>query len=227
MAETAGNIPDAVVASARAIVRVGLGRGFVVRAGESRFVITAAHCLPRSSYPRPHLANGINQLTLRKIIGPLRSKQRTIWGELCALSLTDDVAVLSEPDCQDLSDQQDKFVAFTEAAITIGKPPKFVAPYLWDEEPGTEAFVLSLNGEWQACTVHNNGRFLRLKNGDVKSGMSGSPIINNDGAAIGLISTSGGGHSINPSLMDCLPPWLLRKLDVTRSSRPSSRSIRC
>jgi len=43
--------------------------------------------------------------------------------------------------------------------------------------------------------------------------MSGSPIIDANGAAIGLISTGDG--DMNPSLTDCLPPWLLRKLDVT------------
>jgi hypothetical protein len=64
------------------------------------------------------------------------------------------------------------------------------------------------------ATLHNGGRFLSIKlEGGVKRGMSGSPIIDVNGAAIGLISTSGGELSWNPSLMDCLPPWLLRKLD--------------
>jgi hypothetical protein len=42
--------------------------------------------------------------------------------------------------------------------------------------------------------------------------MSGSPIIDIIGAAIGLVSTGG-----TPSLMDCLPPWLLRELDTEKS----------
>ena len=46
----------------RAVVQVGDGRGFVVGAGEyDRYVITAAHCLPRQ--PKPHLANGVPELT--------------------------------------------------------------------------------------------------------------------------------------------------------------------
>jgi hypothetical protein len=44
----------------------------------------------------------------------------------------------------------------------------------------------------------------------IKSGMSGSPIIDSDGRAIGLGSTSGGGehggHNVNPNLLDYLPP---------------------
>jgi hypothetical protein len=39
---------------------VGDGRGFVVSAGEYRFVITAAHCLPQ--HPSPHLANRLRAL---------------------------------------------------------------------------------------------------------------------------------------------------------------------
>ena len=59
--------------------------------------------------------------------------------------------------------------------------------------------------------VHNGGRFLWIKTDHgFQSGMSGSPIINDSGAAIGIVSTSGGDANIAPSLSDCLPPWLLR-----------------
>jgi len=44
--------------------------------------------------------------------------------------------------------------------------------------------------------------------------LSGSPIVDANGWAIGLISTSGDNQHVSPSLMDCLPPWLLRKLDM-------------
>jgi hypothetical protein len=202
--------------TAKSVVQVGKGRGFIVSAGESRYVVTAAHCLPRSRYPKPHLGNGVPELTFPKIIGPLGKKERTIWAELCALSLNDDVAVFAEPDGQELYDQRTEYETFTEAAITIGKPPAVVPSYQWGATPGTAAFVLSLEGKWQRCTVHNGGRFLRTTNhGDnhIKGGMSGSPIIDETGAAIGLISTGDG--DMNPGLMDCLPPWLLRKLDGT------------
>src|SRR5436309_16127395 len=89
----------------RAVVQVGEARGFVVSAGEDdRYVITAAHCLPRSRFPRPSLANDYTDLTLQRIIGPLGSKrhERTISAELCFLDLVDDVAVLGEPDSQEL-----------------------------------------------------------------------------------------------------------------------------
>jgi hypothetical protein len=198
----------------RAVIRVGYGRGFIVSAGESRYVITAVHCLPRYRIPRPHLANSVPELTFRNALGPLASKQRTIWAELCAISLTDDFAAFSEPDAQVLNEQHEQYEKFTEPAMTIGKPPEVVEPNEWRITPGMAAWVLSLDCEWQPCTVHNGGRFLSIKlEGGIKRGMFGSPIIDANGAAIGLISTSGDELSWNPSLMDCLPPWLLRKLD--------------
>ena len=40
--------PAAVVAARQAIIQTSTGgRGFIVRAGEDRYVITAAHCLPK------------------------------------------------------------------------------------------------------------------------------------------------------------------------------------
>ena len=42
-----------------AVVEVGHGRGFIVGAtDDTRYVVTAAHCLPRWRYPRPHLDLG-------------------------------------------------------------------------------------------------------------------------------------------------------------------------
>lgn len=151
---------QAFAAAKRAVIQVGAGRGFIVSAGESRYVITAAHCLPR--YPDPHLANGMNELTYSKIIGKLASKRATISAELCAFSPTDDLAVLSEPDGQRY-DQCAQYEKFTAAAIPVGKSASEPAPPLGNEDdPGTKAFMLSLDGEWQSCTVQNGGRFLMI-----------------------------------------------------------------
>jgi S1-C subfamily serine protease len=201
----------------RAVVRVGDGRGFVVSASEyDRYVVTAAHCV--SKHPTPHLANDANELT-RAIIGPLGRKKPTIWAALCADNLIDDIAVFSEPDGQVLSDECECYGKFTAAAaLVIGKPPVAVEPYNWRTTTGTAAWVLSLDRKWQPCLVQNGGRFLGIKDVSIEAGMSGSPIIDANGAAIGLISMGNGGgdygYSVNPSLMDCLPPWLLRKLDA-------------
>jgi hypothetical protein len=217
------NLPKTLMTSA--VVKVGAGRGFVVGAEhEQRYIITAAHCLPRSRYPRPHLANGCSELAFPRIIGPLGSKraERTIWAELCVLNLTDDVAVLAEPDGQSLWDESDRYLQFTEpAALTVERSPAALEPYLWKTVPGKSGWVLSLDRTWVPCTVHNGGRFLTISGAKIEGGMSGSPILNAEGAAIGLISTAGDtdnmrpnltGDNMHPSLTDCLPPWLLRKL---------------
>jgi hypothetical protein len=131
----------------RAVIQVGdAGRGFVVSAGETRYVVTAAHCLQR--YPKPHLANSVLELTYPKIIGKLTSKRTTIWAELCVISYTDDLAVFSEPDEQQLYDRCAEYEKFTKAAMPVGKSPEALAPHLWESHPGTPAFMLSLDGEW-------------------------------------------------------------------------------
>jgi Trypsin-like peptidase domain len=220
---TAGARVSMFEVAKRAVVRVGGGRGFVVSAGDDRYVLTAAHCLPHSRFPRPHLANSVSDLTFRKIIGPLASKQRTICAELCVLNLIDDVAVFTEPDCQALWDENDQYGAFTEQAMMIGQSPQVRPPYECTVETETPARLLSLDGQWLDCTVQNNGRFLTVRQGNqlIKPGMSGSPIVNADGAAIGLVSTSGDGgdSNVHPSLADCLPAWLSRKLDVASAGR--------
>jgi hypothetical protein len=63
-----------------------------------------AHCLPR--HPKPHLANGVPELTYANLIGPLANDERTIWAGLVVDNLVDDVAVLAEPDGHELSDDQ-------------------------------------------------------------------------------------------------------------------------
>jgi len=210
-----------------AVIRVGAGgRGFIVSAGEDeRYVITAAHCLPRSQYPSPHLANSSRELAFPNFLGPLGQKKRTIWAALCAINLCDDFAVLEAPGGQALYEQCAEYEKFTETpTMTIGISPGALAPHLWknDPDPGKPAWILSLDGEWQRCVVYNGGRFLTLKTEQkIEGGMSGSPIIDDKGAAIGVISTaSDGGDNLGPSLTDCLPAHLLRKLRPKRPREP-------
>jgi hypothetical protein len=202
------------------VVQVGNGRGFVIDAADSRYIVTAAHCLPRLRYPFPHLANSIQELTFPRIIGPLGSKcsKHSIWGELHVLSLTDDIAAFAGPDNQALCDEADEYEQFTEVAISVGAAPPARPPYEWDAVPGAPAWVLSLDLQWLPCTVHSNGRFLVSADARIESGMSGSPILNVDGAAIGLISTGDGQEFGNrhPSLAGCLPPWLSMLLPLAR-----------
>jgi hypothetical protein len=146
-----------------------------------------------------------------------KDHEQTGWAELVEFSATSDFAVFSEPDGQDLYEECKRYEELTRPAIMLGRPPVALKPHESEVGTETEAWVLSLDGKWLRCTVQNGGRFLAIREGNdlIKGGMSGSPIIDINGAAIGLVSTSGGaGFSFNPSLLDCLPPWLLRTLDV-------------
>ncbi len=56
--------------------------------------------------------------------------------------------------------------------------------------PGAPAWLVSIDQSLGAMHGSHNGQFLSLRGVKIESGMSGSPILNADGAAIGLISTS-------------------------------------
>src|SRR6266849_2635913 len=122
-------IESALKAAKRAVVQVGDGRGFIVSAGDARFIITAAHCLPW--HPKPHLGNDITELTYQNILGRLGATRRTVWAELAADDIASDVAVLAKPDGQELYDQCRRYETFTRSAIMIGRPPE--APSLWQK----------------------------------------------------------------------------------------------
>ncbi len=102
----------------KAIVQVGHGgRGFIVGARD-RFVVTAAHCVPIEHIPTPDMSNGPEQLTFPNIIGPL-GETPTIWCELCAYGLTDDIAAFCEPEVDD----QDQYVKVHRCCSLCGWQP--------------------------------------------------------------------------------------------------------
>jgi hypothetical protein len=77
--------------------------------------------------------------------------------------------------------------------------------------PEAPAWLVSIDQSLGAMHGSHNGRFLSLRGVKIESGMSGSPILNADGAAIGLISTSSEDDdmgNVHPSIMGRLPPWL-------------------
>src|SRR5262245_43442930 len=118
----------------RAVVRVGDGRGFIVEAGWRRVIITAAHCLPHF----PPCLSDLDERTDDKLLGPLGGGT-TVWAECLFADPIADIAVLGEPDNQELSDQWEKYEEFTAAA----KPLRIA-----DAPEDGDAFMLSLDQHW-------------------------------------------------------------------------------
>jgi hypothetical protein len=195
-----------------AVIRVGDGRGFIVKdAGKARLglrieriVITAAHCLP--DLPRCHPGSDPQERTYQALLGSL-GQEPTVWAECLFADPIGDIAVLGAPDDQKLH------VAYEKLVTAIGPLP------IGDAAEESSARLLSLDGEWFGCRVQhiNNGPLWIIDATKfIVGGMSGSPILADDGSAIGVVSVSSGRdtqHHIdggpNPRLAYHLPARFL------------------
>jgi hypothetical protein len=219
----------------RSILSVGDGRGFVVDgAFGQHFVITAAHCLP--TVPPPHLGRDRDEYTFEKLLAPLGEKP-SVSAECVFVDTIADIAVLSAPweSPYDPEFETPEFEKMTEAlpAMTLAVLPDLsygkVTAGQYSERIREErrAWVLSLDGRWIECAATYDGRLFTITNGieHVVDSISGSPIIAESGAAIGLVSTvrttasdaalrnaGASWQTRSPGLIDSLPGWLLNEI---------------
>jgi hypothetical protein len=193
------------------IVRVGAGRGFVLEGPRGRYVITAAHCLPK--LPPATLGAYTEELTYRSLLGPLGKKPK-IWAECLFVDPLSDVAVLGAVDNQKLGEQAEAYEAMLEAL-----PPFPVA----DVPVRGEVWLYALDGRWFSAEVSrlpgSRGFYLTGTAEAIRGGMSGSPIRLASGKAIGVVSTSMGSageedhrEACGIALTRALPVWLVREL---------------
>jgi hypothetical protein len=179
-----------------AVIRVGDGRGFVVKdlAAErrgfhwKRIVITAAHCLP--FFPPCHAASDLEERTYRALLGPL-GREPTVWAECLFADPIADVAILGGPDNQVLLEEHEKYVELVEAVepLVIARAPKKPT------STRARARLLSLNGRWFECGVRWSGGFgfwIDDAAEGIVGGMSGSPILDENGQAVGMVTISAG-----------------------------------
>jgi hypothetical protein len=212
----------------RGVLRVGHGRGFVVELdNEDRVVITAAHCWgPRLPYN--HIADhGVNRS--KRLLGPLERKRPTVWAELLFADPVADIAVLGEPDSQALPMEWEAYLQLlaTMQPLTIADAPaqtrtyeKFEGGEYPIDRPGKGPVrLLSLDGSWVAAQAERREWRLWVAPAElVAAGMSGSPIVDPAGAAIGIVcSGSSSDACLNPVIVERLPAWLLRNLAGQRS----------
>jgi hypothetical protein len=198
----------------RAVVRVGDGRGFIVEAERERWVYSAAHCLPWLP-PRPDEdgARAIGSLgephekTYAELLGSLGGAT-TVWTECVFCDPISDVAVLGKPHDDNRFELTEQYWKLIDDDIV----PLRVAG-LTDRET---AWMLSLDLRWFRCRAAPTGAGLWVSDCEecIEAGMSGSPILNDAGHAIGLVSVSSVNcraadtNSMNPALARSLPRWL-------------------
>ena len=192
----------------RAVITVGEGRGFVVEGGRQRLVITAAHCL--SHFPPCAAFSHPEERTYQDLLGPLGEPPK-VWAECLFADPIGDIAVLGSPDSQALSEQSEAYEALMEstAALVIGDAPNKGA-----------GWTLTLDGQWFQCDLmHQDSRLWIIgAANNIEGGMSGSPIINDNCFAIGVVCAAEGTDGArwpsgpNPRLVHNLPGWLLKEL---------------
>jgi hypothetical protein len=124
----------------RAVIRVGEGRGFVVKGRWDYFVITAAHCLP--FVPRCDSVALIAERIYQNLLAPL-GQAPTVSAECMFMDPIADIAVLGPPDKQALCEQSD---AYQELLADMS-----ALPILAKAPDKGKALLLSLAGNWFAC----------------------------------------------------------------------------
>jgi hypothetical protein len=169
---------------------------------------TAAHCLPE--LPPVHPASCTSERTYR-IVGPLGGEP-SVFAECLFVNPVADLAVLGPPDGHNVDVEWDEFI---EQHRSLGVS-------FWRNELPTRAWLLSLDGEWNPClvrhSVNGGGLWITEAKDGIRGGMSGSPILADEGKVLGLVSVSRGSTEFhteggpNPSLRNNLPLWLVEQL---------------
>jgi hypothetical protein len=118
------------------------------------------------------------------LLGPLRKKP-TVWAECFFVDPVADIAVLGTPDSQELSRQADAYEELVESLtpLRIAEAPE-----------NSHAWLLSLKGVWFGCTVEivrDGPLWVSNPAQPILGSMSGSPIISDDGKAIGVMCCGG------------------------------------
>ncbi len=175
------------------VVKVGGGRGFVIEhpdfetvqsrkrsnSGKSRLVVTAAHCLPDSP---PAIASSLlADRTYPDLLRSLDGTKSNVWSECLFADPVADIALLGCPDEQELHEEADAYHALTDDVPALAI----------DTARSGRGWLLALDGvRWIPTTIRLDsdlyGTVLWID--PPEDGMSGSPILNDAGRAVGIVA---------------------------------------
>ena len=194
--QSSERIPAHIAKLASAVVRVADGRGFLIEIDDEPHpvVVTASHCLPQ--LPEP-----LGPAIYPDVISAI-GKKPTIAAECYFVDPIADVALLGciAPDVEATSAAAYERFVEGRARFSIGEASD-VDLSLDDLSAQSEpAWVLSLSGRWSACRCMAFGGPLCLEDVRVgiRPGMSGSPILNDHGEAVGVICIGHGPDGSSP-----------------------------
>jgi hypothetical protein len=139
--------------------------------------------------------------TYKHLLGAI-GQHAKIWAKCLFADPVSDIAILGGPDDQTFFEQSDQWETF----IGVLKPIPIRRPRL-----GETIYMLSLRGELVSGVIRfGNEQVLKIEStGDViQPGMSGSPILNEDGHAVSLCSVNDSQRECAAlNLQNCLPFW--------------------
>jgi hypothetical protein len=180
---------------------------------KNRVVVTAAHCLPE--LPPAHALAYIVDRAYPNLLGSLDGNKTKVWAECLFVDPIADIAVLGCPDEQELGDEAQAYYELTEnvPVLRIGNAKS------------GKGWVLSLDGHWIRTTLDVASGVGALSIDPTKGGMSGSPILNDAGRAVGVVvigteTSTPSGERKNlragpqPKLTHNLPGWLLKSQET-------------
>lgn len=215
---------------ADSVITVDKGRGFIIehrslfdfgngfKRLRRKLVVTASHCLP---HPPVMPCYSYKETTYANLLAPL-GEEPSVWAECLFFDPVSDLAILGEPDNQELGEENEAFTHLVDGR----KPFAIAAP-----EAG-EGYMLALDGvSWlpTPLIVHENLWGTGLSTGATLAGQSGSPIVDSTGRAIAVVSIgtevlNGGNRTpVNcgpqPILKFQLPSWVLKTVRVTETKK--------
>ena len=141
----------------------------------------------------------LEERTYRNLLGGLQ-EQPSVAAECLFVDPVADIAVLGEPDNQLLTEAWEAYDEMVGACTTMPL----------SDSAGDAAMLFYLEGAWRPCRLHVNRQAFGIDaEPAIQGGMSGSPILNTAGEAVGVVVTNQGPH---PKLVNHLPAWLAREL---------------